>query len=325
MNIFHSFRVKLWLHSLFSKNREGYGAKKQIGCVVMVVSMTGFGRCHMETERFSVTVEIKTVNHRFLEFNIRMPRQLFVIEDKMKKKIGEFTTRGRVDVFITIGGSGQFSSKVNVDWNLLDEYIASIKAIQEKYEINNPISLQDILIREDFISFDEEQKGNEELETLVLSAVETAVKQLKQMRTIEGKSLEIDMHNQLQELSKKVLSLRDYAPNVAQHYAERLHKRMEEMTKGQVDESRLINEVAIFADKADINEELTRLHSHIDQFQKLMKIEEPIGRKMDFLLQEMNREVNTIGSKANDSSIAREVVEMKSLLEKMKEQVQNIE
>lgn len=291
----------------------------------MIVSMTGFGRCNIETEKYSVTVEIKTVNHRFLEFNIRQPRQLFVIEDKIKKKISEVVTRGRVDVFITLGGTGQFSSKVNVDWELLDEYISSIKAIQDKYQLDNSISLQDILVREDFISFDEEQTGNEELENLVLSAVEDASKRLKQMRTLEGTSLENDIHNQLVTLSKKVHSLRDYAPNVIQHYAERLQKRMEEMAKGQLDESRLINEVAIFADKADINEELTRLHSHIDQFQKLMKIEEPIGRKMDFLLQEMNREVNTIGSKANDSAIAREVVEMKSLLEKMKEQVQNIE
>lgn len=291
----------------------------------MIVSMTGFGRSKAEKDKYSVTVEIKAVNHRFLEFNIRMPRQLFVIEDRIKKKISEQLTRGRIEVFVTLEGSGNFSSKVNVDWQLLDEYVKSIKAIQEKYQLDNPISLQDILLREDFVSFDEDHAGNAELEALVLNAIDEAATQLKSMRVIEGNVLASDIHNQLNILSKKVVSLREYAPSVVQLYTNKLRRRMEEFANGQIDEARLVNEIAIFADKADINEELTRLHSHIDQFQKIMKLDEPVGRKMDFLLQEMNREVNTIGSKANDSNIAREVVEMKSLLEKMKEQVQNIE
>lgn len=291
----------------------------------MIVSMTGFGRSNVELGDLTITVEVKSVNHRFSEFNIRMPRQLLVIEDKIKKKISELVTRGRVEVFITLAGTGHISSKVTVDWQLLDEYVSSIKAIQEKYQIDKMISLQDILTREDIITIDEDGTGNEELESVVLSAALEATKQLHMMRINEGKVLEEDIHTQLTALEKKVKNLREYAPKVVLHYTERLHKRMEEFANGVIDESRIVNEVAIFADKADINEELTRLQSHIEQFHKIMKMNEPVGRKLDFLLQEMNREVNTIGSKANDSNVAREVVEMKSLLEKMKEQVQNIE
>lgn len=297
----------------------------KIGCVTMIVSMTGFGRSKAELETCSVTVEIKAVNHRFLEFNIRMPRQLLVIEDKIKKKIAEQVTRGRIEVFVTLEGTGHSTSKVVVDWQLLEQYVQSIKAIQNKYEFAHAISLQDVLQRSDFISIDEDHGGNEELEQLVLDAIENAALQLKQMRIIEGKVLESDIHKQLKLLSEKVILLRECAPKVVKLFADRLKKRMEEFTNGLIDEARMVNEIAIFADKVDINEELTRLESHISQFQKIMKLAEPIGRKLDFLLQEMNREVNTIGSKANDSSIAREVVEMKSSLEKMKEQVQNIE
>lgn len=279
----------------------------------------------METKNFAVTVEIKSVNHRFLEYNMRMPRQLLMIEDKIKKKISEHVNRGRVEVFITLTGTGYINSKVNVDWQLLDEFFHSIKAIQEKYQLDGQITLHDLIAREEFISVDEEHSGNEEVEDLILTAVERATKQLREMRMMEGKVLEKDIHNQLIELSNKVSGLREHAPNIVHQYAERLQKRMVDFVDGAIDESRLVTEIAIFADKADINEELTRLQSHIDQFVKIMKLQELIGRKLDFLLQEMNREVNTIGSKANDSGVAKEVVDMKSLLEKMKEQVQNIE
>ncbi|MDQ0155960.1 YicC/YloC family endoribonuclease [Robertmurraya andreesenii] len=291
----------------------------------MIVSMTGFGRSNIETGDFSITVEVKSVNHRFLEYQMRMPRQLLKIEDKIKKIINEYVARGRLEVYVTVTGSGGLTSMVNVDWHLLDEYVKSIKTIQEKYHIDGKITLQDLLAREELISVDENHSGNEELEAIVLAAVGEASKQLRIMREMEGKILEEDIHNQLDGLEKKLPILREYAPRVVQQYSQRLQKRMEDFANGLIDEARLISEIAIFAEKADINEELTRLQSHIDQFYKIMQLNESIGRKLDFLLQEMNREVNTIGSKANDSGIAKEVVEMKSYLEKMKEQVQNIE
>lgn len=291
----------------------------------MITSMTGFGRSRRELDDFIVTVEIKTVNHRFSEYNIRMPHQLLNIEDKIKKKVAEYVVRGRVEMFITIQGTGQLKSKVTVDWNLIDEYYEALKEIQAKYKLEKGIALQDLLAREDFITIDEQQVDNKALELLVLETTEAAATQLKQMRIIEGQALEQELAGFLVRLTAKMEHLRAYAPVVVELYTERLRKRMDDFLNGSIDEVRLVNEVAIFADKVDINEELTRLESHLKQFQKNLAACEPIGRKLDFLLQEMNREVNTIGSKANDSTITNEVVDMKSMLEKMKEQVQNIE
>lgn len=291
----------------------------------MVISMTGFGRGRSQSEKYTVTVEIKTVNHRFLEFNIRMPRHLIKIEDKIKKTIAQQLNRGRVEVFVTIDGQGIFSQKVNVNWDLLEEYYKVVTKIQEKYHLHNDITVSDLLELDDVISIDEKDTGTEDLEMLILEATKHAAVALKQMRETEGDALAKDVASHLQKFGNKLQKVSDYAPLVVQQYAERLRKRMEEFAKGEFDEARIVNEVAIFADKADISEELARLTSHIEQFEKSMNLAESIGRKLDFYLQEMNREVNTIGSKANDASIALEVVEMKSLLEKMKEQVQNIE
>ncbi|MBT2687974.1 YicC family protein [Bacillus sp. ISL-47] len=292
----------------------------------MVVSMTGFGRSKKDSGQFSITVEIKTVNHRFSEFHMRMPRQLMHMEDKIKKKLGEHIGRGRIEVYVTIEGEGLASRKVNVDWELLDEYYQYITAIKTKYDIQNDLSIEDI-IREELIGIEEKEKeaGNEELSQHVLSAAEEACLHLTQMRQAEGLELEKDVRCHLGLLSQRVILLRELSPKVVQLYQERLEKRIKDYLDGQIDESRILTEVAVFADKADINEELARLQSHISQFEKTLQLTEPVGRKLDFLLQEMNREANTIGSKANDAAIAAEVVEIKSLLEKMKEQIQNIE
>lgn len=291
----------------------------------MVVSMTGFGRSKKETDSFVVSVEVKSVNHRFSEFYIRMPRQFNKIEDKIKKKLSTFIHRGRVEVFITVEGEGIINQKVMVDWELLDHYVRSIEKIKQKYALEHGLSLQDLLSREDIIHIEEEVSEDELLDQLVLDAVEEATVSVKQMREIEGNALEKDVRTGLRNLLDLVVGLESLAPKVVHMYEDRLTKRIHEYVGGQVDETRILTEVAIFADKVDINEELTRLQSHIKQFDNILKNMEPIGRKLDFLIQEMNREVNTIGSKANDSEITKEVVEMKGILEKMKEQVQNIE
>jgi uncharacterized protein (TIGR00255 family) len=291
----------------------------------MVKSMTGFGRSQKDSNDFSLTVEIKTVNHRFCEYHIRMPRQLLKVEDKIKKQLTEYIHRGRVEVFVTLGGNGLVHRKVNIDWLLLDEYFQYIVKVKEKYNIPNDITIQDLLQREEWLQIDEVDAGNEELEKLVSLAVKEAANQLLAMRVSEGKELENDIRKQLITLEGNSKRVKQLSPLVVSQYSERLTKRMNEFVTGALDEQRLITEVAIFADKVDINEELTRLQSHIRQFEDTLLNPEPIGRKLDFLLQEMNREVNTIGSKVNDSRIAQEVVDMKSLLEKVKEQVQNIE
>ncbi|MBP2240072.1 uncharacterized protein (TIGR00255 family) [Cytobacillus eiseniae] len=290
----------------------------------MIVSMTGFGRSKKSIDQLTVSVEMKAVNHRFSEYQIKMPRQLLYLEDRMKKKLGEYIYRGRVEVFVTVEGDRAFNREVHVDWSLLDDYYQNITKIKAKYKIDQSMTIQDVL-RDEFISIEEKETENEEIEMVLLSAIEEACLKLQQMRKLEGAELEKDLIDHLNHLSVRVGKLKEFAPQVVQQYKERLKKRMNLYLDGQLDETRILTEVAIFADKADINEELTRLLSHINQFANTLQENERVGRKLDFLIQEMNREVNTIGAKANDSSIAAEVVEMKSSLEKMKEQVQNIE
>jgi uncharacterized protein (TIGR00255 family) len=291
----------------------------------MVISMTGFGRSRISSATFSVNVEVKTVNHRFSEINVRMPRQLLKVEDKIKKKLNQHLRRGRAEVYIMIEGEGAVTRKIQVDWKLLEEYYLFMKEARDKFNIEGKVLLQDLLTRNEFLHIEENDSGNEELENLVIRATEEAVLLCKQMRVIEGEELRKDLLTSLLQLDTNIKELRDYAPLVISAYKERIMKRIEELVQGQIDESRVLTEVAIFADKSDINEELTRLNSHNQQFKQTLNEMEPIGRKLDFLVQEMNREANTIGSKANDSTITKKVVEIKSLLEKLKEQVQNIE
>ncbi|MFJ5622173.1 YicC/YloC family endoribonuclease [Peribacillus loiseleuriae] len=291
----------------------------------MVVSMTGYGRGKAEHDTIKVTVEMKTVNHRFCEFVIRLPRQLLVFEDKLKKKANECIRRGRAEIFITVEGEGLVSKKLKLDWELSDQFFSLMDKVKKKYQLDTSVNLHDVLQLEELLSVEEEPTENKDMEQVLFVAFMEALEQLKKMRLQEGVELHNDLQGQLGKFQVVVDELKKYAPSVGNQYRERLVQKLTDFTNGLVEESRLLTEAAIFADKADINEELTRLESHKIQFLDTLEHTEPIGRKLDFLVQEMNREVNTIGSKANDSIITKNVVEMKSLLEKMKEQVQNIE
>lgn len=291
----------------------------------MIVSMTGFGRSKAETERCTVTVEVKTVNHRFCEFHIRLPRQLLKTEEKIKKKLGEHIKRGRVEVFVTLEGEGTVSRKVHIDWEALDEFVDNISAIKNRYSLAGDLEIRDIVNRDDIIHIEEKETDNEELDMLVLTAVEEAGLKLVEMRRLEGQALQRDVLKYIDQVLKHLSLVKQFAPDVVEQYRERLRKKLADLMEANAADDRFMTEAAFFADKADISEEIARLESHVSQFNEILKADEPLGRKLDFLLQEMNREVNTIGSKANDARIAREVVEMKSLLEKVKEQVQNME
>ncbi|MGE6378197.1 YicC/YloC family endoribonuclease [Peribacillus muralis] len=291
----------------------------------MVTSMTGYGRNEAGNGQVNVFAEIKTVNHRFCEHTIRMPRQLLVLEEKVKKKANQYIKRGRVEIFITVEGESLVTKKVKVDWDLADQYVSLMAEVKGKYKLESSITLQDILQLESIFMTEEVPAVPRDLEVLLLEAVSGALENLKKMRTHEGQELALDMINQLNRFGEIVAGVKNHAPSVVEKYKTRMEIKLAELTDGQIEDSRIVTEAAIFADKCDINEELTRLDSHVRQFSATLSQNEPIGRKLDFLVQEMNREVNTIGSKANDSLITREVVEMKSLLEKLKEQVQNIE
>ncbi|MGE8204141.1 YicC/YloC family endoribonuclease [Heyndrickxia sp. NPDC080065] len=291
----------------------------------MVYSMTGYGSSKKESSLFGVTVEIKSVNHRFCEINIRMPRQLMKIDDKIRKKISEYIKRGRIEVFVIIEGEELTRRSLHIDWNLLDDYYQFIDKLKTKYDLQEPIHLKDLLTNENLLEIVEKEDENEEINDLVLDAVEEAVQNLLSMRKVEGKELLQDLSNQLNRFSQLLEEIKKFAPFVIEQYQTRLVSRIKEYTEDLFDEARVLTEVGIFADKADINEEITRLESHLSQFKNTILIDEPIGRKLDFMIQEMNREINTIGSKANHSQIATYVVELKTTLEKMREQVQNIE
>ncbi|MBM7586776.1 uncharacterized protein (TIGR00255 family) [Bacillus pakistanensis] len=291
----------------------------------MVVSMTGFGRGKIESKQHIVTVEMKSVNHRFSEYFIRMPKQLMKIEDKLKKKLTEYIKRGKVDVFVTISGEGLIHRNLHIDWNLVEDYYQLVTQLKSKYSFEEEISLQEFLTRPELITLEEMEDENNEIEILVLEAVVIAAKQLKHMRESEGTELLKDFQFQLEQFEAALTKLTSHAPTVVEQYRDRLVKRMKELVDVTADESRILTEVAIFADKSDITEELTRLNSHLVQFHHTLQSAEPIGRKLDFMIQEMNREVNTIGSKANDSSISTLVVELKTILEKLREQIQNVE
>ncbi|AOH54228.1 YicC family protein [Peribacillus muralis] len=291
----------------------------------MVTSMTGYGRDEAGNGQVNVFAEIKTVNHRFCEHTIRMPRQLLVLEEKVKKKANQYIRRGRVEIFITVEGESLVTKKVKVDWDLADQYVGLMTEVKDKYKLESSITLQDILQLESIFMTEEVPAVPRDLEALLLKSVSGALENLKKMRAHEGQELALDMINQLNRFGEVVAGVKNHAPSVVEKYKTRMEIKLAELTDGQIEDSRIVTEAAIFADKCDINEELTRLDSHVQQFSATLSQNEPIGRKLDFLVQEMNREVNTIGSKANDSLITREVVEMKSLLEKLKEQVQNIE
>ncbi|WP_113929842.1 YicC/YloC family endoribonuclease [Bacillus sp. P14.5] len=291
----------------------------------MVVSMTGFGRARVESGQHVVTVEMKSVNHRFCELNIRTPKQLVKIEEKLKKRMTEYIKRGKADAFITITGEGLVHRKLKVDWQLADDYIQSIHTLKEKFSLKDEVRLQDILQRDELISIEETEEENDELENLVEQALLQSLEDLTAMRRAEGEKLHEDLLSHIRLFSETLHSINEHVPKVMNQYRARLERKIKELTENQADESRILTEIAIFADKSDISEEITRLESHLTQFTASVSQDVPIGRKLDFIIQEMNREVNTIGSKANDAKLAAFVVEMKTCLEKLREQVQNVE
>ncbi|KAF0995721.1 YicC/YloC family endoribonuclease [Geobacillus sp. TFV-3] len=291
----------------------------------MVYSMTGFGASVKKTDRLMVAVEMKSVNHRFCEISIRLPRQWLVFEDKIKKAISPYVRRGKVEVFVTIAGEGLVKRNVHIDWNLIGQYWAGLQEAAKRFAIDGGVTAAELLRLEGAVEVVEEEGANEEVEPLLLDAVDEAAKALAAMRRREGEALAEDLHARLREVEAGAAIIEQRAPLVVEQYRERLERRLREWAPAPVDEARLLTEVAVFAEKADIHEELKRIRSHLAQMADALEMDEPVGRKLDFLVQELNREVNTIGAKANDSLIAAQVVEMKSVLEKMREQVQNVE
>ena len=292
----------------------------------MIKSMTGYGRVEGLCDGRNVIVEAKSVNHRFLEIALRTPASLYPLEMEYKKKIAERFKRGRIDVSIRLEGEGSDTSKVNLNMDIARGYFDVLNRLKTEFNIQEPINLKNLINFRDIFTPPAETQLDADLLNAVGKMLHEALTILVNMRQDEGIVLFSDMQMRLQAIGEIMGDIRLRAPQVVLEYQKRLSERIKDLTAGlELDAVRLAQEVAVMADRCDITEEIVRMQSHIGQFEALLQSDEAEGRKIDFLLQEMNREINTIGSKGNDLEIARQVIEVKSELGKLREQAQNIE
>ncbi|KFZ45143.1 hypothetical protein DS62_07860 [Smithella sp. SC_K08D17] len=292
----------------------------------MIKSMTGYGRVETVQEGRNIIAEAKSVNHRFLEIFLRTPSALFPLETDFKKKISERFKRGRIEVSIRLEGEGADVSKVNLNLEIARDYFNVLNRLKAEFNLEAPISLKTLAgFRDIFTPSLEVQLSPDFLNQVEKTFLESLA-MLSNMRQDEGLAMFQDMDMRLKAITEILETIKLRAPQVVIEYQKRLAERIKELTAGYaLEDARLNQEVAIMAERSDITEEIVRMHSHIGQFEELLQSEGTEGRKIDFLLQEMNREINTIGSKSSDVEITRQVIEVKSELGKLREQAQNIE
>lgn len=290
-------------------------------------SLTGFGKCVLERGDRKITCELKSVNHRFLDLSFRMPKLFNMAEDTMRKAISAKIARGHVDVFVAYEDKRGDKEKITVNESVAALYVNAAEILSSKFKfLKNDLTISTLLRTQDCISVEMQDDDDGLLLELILETLGAALEQLLAMRKNEGNSLFEDISARLAAMKNALNEITALAPIVVVEYAAKLKKRIAEMLGDvAVDETKLINEVAFFSDKCNIDEEITRLSAHLSNAAKYLIETEPIGRKMDFLVQEMNREINTIGSKAQDITITNLIVFLKNELEKIREQVQNIE
>ncbi|MEK8131943.1 YicC/YloC family endoribonuclease [Paenibacillus filicis] len=293
----------------------------------MVTSMTGFGQAERALAGFRLQIDLKSVNHRYCEVAVRLPREFARYESSVKQAVQQRVKRGRVDVFVTVERDPGEAPVPEIDWALAGSYREAADSLRTQLSLPGELTLRDLLSLPGIVTFrDKLDAANESLEAELVACASEAAAGLAAMREREGEFLREDLSGRLQLLEQFREQAHSLAPQIVQDYAVRLRSRIQEMLdQPEPDELRLAMEVALMADRASIDEELTRLKSHFGQFERLLDEDEPVGRKLDFLVQEINREVNTIGSKAGHAGLAGIVVEMKAELEKMREQIQNIE
>ncbi len=292
----------------------------------MVRSMTGFGRGEQSGKHLAITVEAKSVNHRYLDLAIRLPRELNLLEEQLRNAFRQQLSRGRVDIFVKLVTREAESKAVTVNNNLAEAYIEQARGLCAKTGLTWDLTVSALLRLPEVVQLEEADFDADEAAELLKAAADQAVSGLVAMRALEGERLAQDILTYLQSIEQQLVSVEQRSPSVVQEYKAKLESRLQELLpEGLLDAGRLAQEVAIFADRACIAEETVRLRSHLEQARVLLDQREAVGRKLDFLVQEMNREINTIGSKANDAETARLVVDLKSDLEKIREQVQNIE
>lgn len=291
----------------------------------MLRSMTGFGHCEYTENDITFTIEIKTVNHRYSDIFLRMPKHLSPFEELIRSLASAKIQRGKIDIYITYDNKSSNLQEVKIDEGLAKAYCDALRKVTGSLGLRDDISVTSLARFPDILKV-EKQENNEEAGKILEKAFNFALEELIRMRTREGEKLKDSLLNNLSVIETYIGKIREKAPLVVKEYKEKLESRLSELIDLQrVDPGRIATEVALFADKCSIDEELVRLNSHIMQMREMLDEGSPVGKKADFLIQEMNREVNTIGSKASDIEITRNVVELKSEIEKLREQIQNIE
>ncbi|MHC5216960.1 YicC/YloC family endoribonuclease [Enterococcus sp. LJL128] len=292
-------------------------------------SMTGFGRETLQNEQYQIDVEIKTVNHRFLDIQLRMPKETNAYELDVRQLIKEKLQRGRVEVYVNIQKNSDSSKEVQVHWHLIHQLLEDIQTeLQNRYsigEFNPAASVNQLLNNSEYVEIIESKETDEHFAQLFLAAVEAGVQKADQSRCREGEKIQQVLQEHTNDFSGLVTELTTFTAAYETDYRERFETKLKEWLGAHVDESRLLTEMALLLEKGDIHEELDRLVIHIEKLEELLMQTAPVGRELDFMIQEMNREVNTIGSKSSPIEIKNFVVQLKTILEKIREQIQNVE
>lgn len=292
----------------------------------MIKSMTGFGRAVAETDGYVITVEIKSVNHRYFEFSSRIPRQYGFLDDKLKSYINSRVSRGKVECYVSIDALNTEAAQVVVNNTLASAYVSALKELSKNYDLKEDFGASTVARFQDVLVVKKADEDEEKIWSYVKSVTDTALDKFIAMRTVEGEKMKNDISSRADYILSCVEYIEKRSPETVKEYNDKLVERVHDLIGDvSLDEGRVIQEVAIYADKVAVAEETVRLRSHLDQLKAFINADEPVGRKIDFLVQEINRETNTIGSKANDVDIARKVVDIKAEVEKIREQIQNIE
>lgn len=292
----------------------------------MVKSMTGFGRCTKQLGDFEISFEVKAVNNRYLDCNVRLPRIYSYMEESIKKLVGSYTSRGKVDVYLSVDRVVGSSTQIVSDMGLIESYLEAFKNISETFGLKNDVSVSTVSRLPEVFSKRITEDDEDSMWEMVKEVANEALTSFNSMRATEGESLKKDIEYRLDLISEMAEKIKNYSPSYLEQYRQRLETKIKEVLGSDTfDQSRILTEVAILSEKLDTQEELTRLASHISQFKQILSQKEPAGRKLDFLTQELNREVNTTGSKCAMLEISKLVIDAKAEIEKIREQIQNIE
>ena len=292
----------------------------------MIKSMTGFGRSEIVKGNRKISVEIKSVNHRYLEAGIKMPKKLNVFESRMRDLLKKYATRGKIDIFINYEDDSENQVNLKFNQNIADEYMDIFNNMSEKYNLKNDMTVGGLARFPEVITMDEVQEDEEELWHFIEEAMKAALEQFVNTRILEGENLKKDLLGKLDHMEELVAFVEKRSPEIMKEYRSKLESKVKELLGDTtIDESRIATEVIIYADKICVDEETVRLRSHIEHARKCLNEDGGIGRKMDFIAQEMNREANTTLSKANDIEISNAAIDLKTEIEKVREQIQNIE